>query len=322
MTARRFHSPVADKIAFDLHQRVTDQILAAMEANPGEYRTPWHRGTGSIMRPKNALTKKPYNGINILVLWCAADERGYESGAFATYKQWAEMGAQVRGGEKSSLIVFHKEHEFKPKDGADEPEKRWIAKPSFVFAAEQVDGYQIDTRPVIADPVQSVAEADAFYAATGAKVTHGGSRAFYRPATDEICLPKPEDFIGTPTSTPTQSFYAVLGHETAHWSGAPHRLNREFGKRFGDEKYSAEELVADLAGAFLCARFGIASEPRPDHAMYLSHWLKIMRSDKHAIFTAASQASKAVAYLEELVAGPARPQPGAEIAVIQQAGPS
>jgi len=109
-------------------------------------------------------------------------------------------------------------------------------------------------------------------------------------------------FCGTDTMTRSEGYFSTLCHETIHWAGATHRLNREFGKRFGDAAYSAEELVAEIGNSFLCAELGITLDVRADHAQYLSHWLKLLKSDSRAIFTAAAKASEAVAYLKKLQA--------------------
>ena len=110
-------------------------------------------------------------------------------------------------------------------------------------------------------------------------------------------MPGPEQFTGTPTSSPTEVSYAVLLHELTHWSGAPTRIDRTFGKRFRDQDYAFEELVAELGAAFLCSALRIVSEPRPDHAAYISSWLDILDRDHKAIFTAARDAQQAVEYL-------------------------
>jgi antirestriction protein ArdC len=113
-------------------------------------------------------------------------------------------------------------------------------------------------------------------------------------------LPPREAFIGTATSSPAEAYYSTLLHELTHWTSAPARCNRELGKRFGDKAYAMEELVAELGAAFLCAELGITDEPRADHAQYLDHWLTVMKADKKAIFTAASKASEAAAFLAAL----------------------
>jgi antirestriction protein ArdC len=111
-------------------------------------------------------------------------------------------------------------------------------------------------------------------------------------------MPSEDAFCGTATLSRDQGYYATLLHELTHWSGAKHRLNREFGKRFGDKAYAAEELVAEIGAAFLCAELQITQEIRPDHAQYLAQWLELLKSDSRAIFTAAAKASEAAAYLK------------------------
>jgi hypothetical protein len=120
-------------------------------------------------------------------------------------------------------------------------------------------------------------------------------------------MPTPEMFIGTATSSPTEAYHAVLSHECVHWSGAGHRLNREFGKRFGDRAYAFEELVAELGAAFMCSAFRITNEPRPDHAAYVSSWIDILNRDTKAVFTAASKAQEAVEYLMQIASATAAP---------------
>jgi antirestriction protein ArdC len=142
--------------------------------------------------------------------------------------------------------------------------------------------------------------AEAYFAATGAKVVVGGTQACYRRSTDAIHMPDEARFIATDGRTRTEVWYAVLGHESTHWAGAPHRLNREFGKRFGDDAYCFEEACAETGAAFLCAKLGIAIEPHPDHARYIHHWLAVMKAEPRAIFAAAAKAQEAVAYLDGL----------------------
>jgi len=165
-----------------------------------------------------------------------------------------------------------------------------------VFNVAQVDGYQPEKGRTPEDnQVSPIARADALMAASGAKITHQGAQAFYRPSTDEIVLPPQHLFTGTSTSSATEAYYGVALHELTHWTGP--RLQREFGKRFGDAAYAAEELVAELGAAFLCAKLGIEAEPRADHAKYLASWIKILKDDRKAFITAASKAAEARDYL-------------------------
>jgi antirestriction protein ArdC len=185
-------------------------------------------------------------------------------------------------------------------DGETETEDRLIAKAYFVFNAAQVDGFDESkiTKPEPAPEDltedQRIASADAFFAATGSTVRHGGNRAFYTPGGDFIQMPQFGKFVGA------ESYYSVLAHEHTHWTGAKSRLDRDLRGRFGAEAYAAEELIAELGAAYLCATLGLANEPREDHAAYIARWLKVLKGDKRAIFTAASKAQAAADYLQSL----------------------
>ena len=288
------------KDRFDIHQHITNQIITAIEDGAGDCKLPWRQG-GVISRPTNIASKMAYRGVNIVALWAASEACGFTSGIWGTYRQWSEAGAQVRKGEKSAYVVFYKELEYAPIEGGPdaETETRLFARATPVFAAEQVEGFNAEAetdRPNIA-PIDAAA---AFVTATGASIVHGGDRANYRPSTDSIQIPERSAFIGTATSTAQESYYSTLLHELTHWTAPEQRCNRDLGKRFGDDAYAMEELVAELGAAFLCSELGVASEPRLDHAQYLASWLSVLKADKKAIFTAASAASKAVAFLNEV----------------------
>ena len=291
------------KDRFDIHQHITDKIVSAIERGAGDFRLPWHPATGNIVRPVNIASKKAYHGVNVVALWAYAEEFGYSSGVWGTYKQWSQAGAQVRKGEKAAFVVFYKELEVAadPESGDAETATRLFARATPVFATEQVDGYQVPViDPLPATVITRIEQAEAFVAATGATIHHGGTRAFYRPSTDSIQLPPREAFIGTPTSTPAESYYSTLCHELTHWTSHETRCNRQLGKRFGDQAYAIEELVGELGAAFLCADLRITDVPRADHAHYLASWLAVLKADKKAIFTAASKASEATAFLAAL----------------------
>ncbi|MDE1965990.1 MAG: DUF1738 domain-containing protein, partial [Patescibacteria group bacterium] len=191
----------------DVYAAITTKIIAAIEAGAGTCTMPWH---GSIVPPAfpvNAATQKPYRGGNILALWVEAYVRRHISGYWASYRQWRTLGAQVRKGERGALIVF-----YKPLDRAgDEDEAdggnqrpRFIARASYVFNSEQVDGWQ-PPEPVVKSQVQINAEVAAFVKAIGADIRHGAPMARYRHDLDCIEMPNPEDFIGTSTSSPLES---------------------------------------------------------------------------------------------------------------------
>ncbi|HEX8643716.1 MAG TPA: zincin-like metallopeptidase domain-containing protein [Allosphingosinicella sp.] len=289
----------------DVYQTVTDTIIAAIERGAGNFIMPWH-GSG-IARPQNALTQSDYHGVNVLMLWAEACLRGFSTGWWATYKQWQEAGGQVRRHEKASTIVF-----FKRLDDEDEDQEgregegrraRAVARASRVFNADQVEGwsglpkvYRYGSSAEVIMAVASLANS------SGAAIRHGGNVACYRINDDRIDLPPVEAFVGTPTSSPSQAYAATLLHELVHWTGAVHRLDRGFGEGFDKEKLAAEELMAEIGAAYLCADLGVSNQPRPDHAAYVAHWLKLLRDDRRAIFTASRLADRAATYLHDLAA--------------------
>jgi antirestriction protein ArdC len=283
----------------DVYQRVTNQIVASLETGIRPWMKPWSgaHAAGRITRPLRG-NGIPYQGINVLMLWGAAMEKGYSAPIWLTFKQALALGGSVRKGERGSLVVFASSFtRTEANEATGEESERDIPflKGYTVFNAEQIDGlpahFLAPAAPRL-DPVQRIAHAETFFAATGANVRHGGDRAYYRISTDDVQLPHFETFRDA------ESYYATLAHELTHWTRHPSRLNREFGrKRFGDEGYAMEELVAELGAAFVCADLDLTPEPRPDHAAYIANWLTVLKNDKRAIFTAASFAQRAADFL-------------------------
>jgi len=258
---------------------------------------PWHTSGRYAFSPINVASKKPYRGINTLCLWATAQAKGYESGEWATYQQWQDKGAQVRKGEKATTVVFWK---FANESGESQTDGEHIASGSrllftrgySVFNAAQVDSYapKADTeRPTL----ERIEQADAFFQNVGADLRHGGNQAFYSPSGDYVQMPPFAAF------RESISYYSVCAHEHTHWTANAARCNRELGKRFGDNSYAAEELIAELGAAFTCAHLGLSTEPREDHAQYLQSWLRVLKADKRAIFTAASKAQQACDWMLE-----------------------
>jgi antirestriction protein ArdC len=297
----------------DVYRSITEKIIAAMEAGAPECHMPWHRSQAGVSRPINALTKKPYRGVNVLSLWADAMFRDYAIGYWATYRQWATLGAQVRKDSRGSIIVFYKRPDTAPDlperkesiEGEERSKSRLIARASWVFNAAQVDGW---TPPEVPRPnkAEVLANVEAFITATKARIKYGGDHCCYSPLADMIQMVEREYFVDTEFSSATESFYAVHLHELVHWTGHSSRLDRQLRNRFGDDFYAMEELVAELGAAFLCADLGITNEPRQDHASYIRSWLFVLKQDTKALFAAASRASAASEYLASLVAFAAR----------------
>ena len=277
----------------DVYRKVTDAIINAIENGVGNWRMPWHTSGRFAFSPINVTSRKPYRGINTLCLWSAAQAKGYESGEWATYQQWQDKGAQVRKGEKSTTVVFWKfaNDASETEDGETRSSSRLLFTRGYaVFNAAQVDGYTPKADAEQSIP-ERIAHAEAFFTAIGADVAHGGNRAYYAPATDHIQMPP---FVAFRESV---AYYSTLAHEHTHWTAHTARCDRQLGKRFGDNAYAAEELIAELGAAFTCAHLGLSTEPREDHAQYIQSWLTVLKADAKAIFTAASKAQQATDWL-------------------------
>jgi antirestriction protein ArdC len=281
----------------ELYARVTDQICAAIEAGAGEWSMPWQAiaDAGTPM----SVDGRPYRGMNVLWLTMEAADRGYTSGRWATYNAWKRNGAQVRKGETSTPVFLWKPVTKREADdtGEDRTRSFWIVKTYNVFGAEQCDGAERFTsaeRPTV-NSDERIAAAEGFVKAWAREVpiTERGSSAFYDRGVDRIVVPPFASFRSAP------DFYSTVAHEAVHSTGHDKRLARVFGKRFGDDAYAMEELTAELGAAFWCGANGISQTPRPDHAAYLAHWLRVLRSDAKALQTVASKAQAAVDLLHE-----------------------
>ena len=276
----------------DVYSRVTNKIIADLERGNLTRLQPWQAGhkAGPVSRPLHA-GGKAYRGVNVLMLWAAAMEKGYNCPLWLTYKQAAELGGQVRKGEKGSLVVYANTFTKTGTDdkGAEVETEIPFMKGYTVFNGEQVDGLPAHFYATVTPPNADIKPLDA------AERLHGGSSAFYSPSRDIVQMPELQTFRDA------ESYAATLCHELTHATRHETRLNRDLGrKRFGDAGYAMEELVAEIGAAFLCADLGITPETRDDHAAYIQSWLKVLKDDKRAIFTAASHAQKAADYLHGL----------------------
>lgn len=290
---------VHSKSGYSLYDAVTNKIVTAIEAGAAEFKMPWHTFGKPIAIPSNATTYATYRGVNVLSLWIAALTAGYPTGSWATYKQWKDIGVQVRRGERGTLIVFYKQIELTALEDADPDQRtirRWYARPSWVFNAAQCEGY-VAYEPPASNSCDRHGDAEAFIAAIDPRIEHGFEAACYRIDRDVIQMPRWEWFMASPTRSAAEAYYGVLLHELTHWTGAEFRLNRAYGKRFGGQAYAFEELIAEIGSAFSCSYLGISAEPRADHAAYVASWLRVLKSDPQAIFTAASAAQEAHEYL-------------------------
>ena len=277
----------------DVYTRITGEIVAAIEAGAGDWRMPWHHSGAQVTHPENVGSARRYRGVNVLALWIAAQARGYASGLWGTYRQWQAVRAQVRRGERGSTVVFWKEAASRAEDDCDGDEpghRRVFARAFTVFNIAQVDGYA--PKPVASLPeTERFSQVDAFVAALGIPVIYGAYDAQYRIDIDRIHMPEYASF-----SDPA-AHAGTLVHEAAHATGAKHRLDRNFEERFKRDWLPVEEACAELTASFVLADLGIAHHPRPDHAAYVASWLRVLKSDPRAIFTAASKAQQAADWM-------------------------
>lgn len=273
----------------DAYQEITDRIIEALETGAAPWLKRWSdRPAATLGLPHNASSMTSYNGVNVLLLWIEADKRGYNADGWMTYKQAQAKGAQVRKGEKGTRICFFKPLNVTDKDTGEE-KKVPMLRTFTVFNIEQIDGLEYEAPDAANTDISDILE---LAQAIGASVQHGGNKAFFMPSRDMIQMPTIEQFHGE------HHYHATLAHELTHWTGHKSRLNRDLTGRFGDESYAMEELVAELGAAFICAQYGIDNEDLR-HAGYIESWLKVLKNDKRAVFTASSKARQAVEWVGE-----------------------
>lgn len=272
------------KIA-SLYESVTQQIIEELEAGTAPWTKVWDSQAGGFL-PANAVSGRHYSGINVPILWSKACKHGYPTHRWLTFKQALEAGAAVRKGEKATQVIFVKRL---VKDEGEEPQSLTVLKSFFVFNTAQIDGLP-EPAPAPERPLEEKYEhVELFLKAAKVKIWHGQYDPCFMPSDDAVLIPRREDFHGD------EHYYATLLHESVHWTGTPHRLDRNLHNRFGSKEYAAEELVAELGAAFLCAHLGIKGELR--HAGYIKSWLTLLKDDPRAIFTASAKASEASNYL-------------------------
>ena len=286
----------------DVYSRITNKIIADLEQGVRPWMKPWsaEHAAGRITRPlrHNGI---PYKGINVIMLWSASVTKGYACPLWLTFKQAIELGGHVKKGESGELVVYANTITRTERDDKGEETEREIPfmKGYTVFNAEQCEDlpaqYTAKADPPALSSVQRIERADRFFAATGADIRHGGTRAYYAEGPDYVQMPPFETFRDA------ESYAATLAHELTHFTKHEKRLARDMGRvKWGDEGYAREELVAELGAAFLCADLEITPELREDHAAYIATWLKALRDDKRLIFTAAAHAQRAADYLHSL----------------------
>lgn len=308
---RRSSSSDTLKPKTDLFQRITDKIIVALEQGTLPWRKPWRiadlHDPGTFSLPSNAITDRTYSGINVVLLWIEANEKGFSSNRWLTFRQALEAGGNVRKGEKASLVMLYKPFEQQHTDEHGRPEldkngdvlksQRSFMTSFHLFNVEQCENLPAKVMSPMADrqtrgeSITRICRADQIIASSGVSVIHRfQQRAFYNKASDTITLPDPSQFDSQ------ADYYSTLLHELVHSTGHISRLAREgiisTSRKFGDP---VEELIAEFGAAFLCAELGI--EGNTQHENYIAGWLNVLKEDNRAIFRACRFAREAFEYL-------------------------
>jgi len=263
-----------------VYQQVTDKIIAELES--GKLPSWVKNWSGEAGSDCNVISKKTYSGINTIILGMS----GFKSPYWGTYKQWLSIGAKINKDQFSnyqSIVFYAPVKTAKKQDNEDTQQVYKLMRYFRVYNAEQVTGFEAPAMPA-PKVFNDVASIEALTVKSGAQLQFGGDRAYYSPSQDFIAMPHKTQFNSE------ASYYATLLHELAHWSGHKSRLDRDLSGRFGNEAYAAEELIAELSAAFLCARYSITGELR--HSSYIASWLRVLKNDNKAIFKAAALAQK------------------------------
>jgi antirestriction protein ArdC len=280
----------------DLYADVSMRIVAELEHGAAPWIKPWSATPGQNT-PCNGATNRPYSGCNVVLLWMAANA-GYRTPRYLTFKQAQELGGNIRKGQHGTKVNFVKQLQVRDKGADDETATRIVPmlREYTVFNVDQCEGLPDrvltlgEIKPRNRD--ERDATIDEFLSASGADIREGHGEAFYVPSQDFISMPAFGSFKSA------AHFYAVAFHELGHFTGHKSRLDRDLRHRFGERAYAAEELVAELCAAYLCAEFSIDGDLR--HAGYIQSWIGLLKVDSRAFFTACSKAQAAADFLRGL----------------------
>ena len=279
----------------DLYAEVSARIVAELEAGAAPWVKPWSATPGANT-PCNAVTNRPYSGCNVVLLWMA-QAAGYRTPRFLTFKQALELGGNVRKGERGTKVYFVKQLQVRDQGADDSSSARLIPmmREYTVFNVDQCENLPesvITGKPMrVRNPDTRDELADEFLRSTGADIREGHGEAYYVRAK---ILSRCRHSRGSRARITFTTWRSTI----THWSGHKSRLDRDLKNRFGSRDYAAEELIAELGAAFLCAEFGFDGDVR--NAGYIASWIELLKADKRAFFTACSQASKAADYLRGL----------------------
>ena len=271
---------------FDVKQDVTNRIIEGLE-NVGEFEMPFPTLRHA---PRNFKSGKVYRGINVPLTAMS----GYTSPYWGTPKQWMEAGANIKGGKCTKIVFWITKYKVDANGKETNVVDFMFPKYYNILNADQVTGWEApSTDEDKKDETEIIATADEFFKNLNVETFYSSGRACYMVDSDKIQMPPREDFSATKTSTATECYYSTKGHENMHATMHKDRCDRDMGS------YALEELVAEIGAAMLCGQLGISSEMRDDHVAYIKSWLKALKNDKNAIFTAAKKSQQALDWMNE-----------------------
>lgn len=288
----------AGSVRTSLYDQITDKIITELEAGHVPWVQPWGTAAAKapLAMPRNAATRRQYSGINVLILWGAVIEHGFQGQSWLTFRQALALGGNVRKGERGTTVVYADrfvpdDEKRRARETGEEVQAIPFLKRFTVFNAAQCENLPEEIATTAPPPVPTLIEptVEAVIRATGIDFRIGGNRAFYVPSLDYVQVPPPQAYFEP------INWHRTALHELGHATGHPSRLGRDLTGTFGTKKYAFEELVAEMNAAFCCASLGIV--PTVRHADYIGSWLDVLREDNRAIVRAASQASKAADWI-------------------------
>lgn len=279
----------------DIYREITTKIIEQLEKGVLPWRRPY-----ALTIDKNGYTGRPYRGINLIILTMHSILNGFNSPLWLTFKEVEKLGGSVKRGPDDIKIVFFKSVKkikkdeegnpiIDPKTGEPETIEVFFVKWHTVVNIEQTENITLPKRLIDISPSDPTPLRDAFFSLP---IIRPGKIPAYVPTEDIIQMPLINAFKNP------DEFWASYFHELVHWTGAPHRLNRNLTGRFGDYAYAFEELIAEIGSAFLCRYAGVNAD-YSNSVSYINSWIKCIKKDSKVIFTAASKAQKAVDWLLE-----------------------
>ena len=277
----------------DIAAEITAKILLALEAGVMPWRKPWDGARTGAVLPRRA-TGENYRGVNVILLWSAAMERGYVSPFWLTFNQAVKLGAQVRKGERGEVVVYYGQGKRTRIDegGAEVEDAFRFLKWYVVFSADQIDNLPARFHPAqVESDIAPIALHEAWFDRLQIARIATRDLACYIPSRDVIGMPPIAAF------DTAEDYAATLNHESVHATMAGHRVGRDMGKKFSKHAIAAEELVAEIGASILGAHLRLPPQHIHDHASYIGHWMKLLADDKRAFLTAAAQAQIAVDWL-------------------------